>query len=402
MARRDSTSNPSRTAGVPNIVAGSVGVCLAAAALATGLIIGAAPANADFEDLLDPILQPLITHAADSLSSIDPALATDLTNWTDNVLIHLDSLDPATAASTTAATADTSMTPDVTTSTAAIPITIQEDTEPSIQATVDGSNTSLLVDSGSGGLVIPYQDLGTSHLEVLRELREAGAHLEKVGYSGYSGGVQYIYREYDGLTVDYGNGQLTTTNTPVDIVWNSHGTFGSDGPKNFEAFLEDNDVTGILGVGANTGGPTESPFEVAGYTGVTIDLPQNELIIGDSNPGTAIATVSGAPISSLYETVTTDGATKGSTVSDDVDSGGVYGTVPSSLGAAQGSTITVYSSNGGTELYSYTVGTDSDKTSELPVPISGTSIDSGVIPFQEEPIFVDYTNDTMSFDHALS
>ena len=235
---------------------------------------------------------------------------------------------------------------------------------------------------------------------MLRELHQAGAQLEKVGHSGYSGGVDYTYREYNGLTVDYGNGQLTTTNTPVDIVWNSHGTSFS-GPHNFEAFLKDNDVTGILGIGANSGGPTESPLEATGYTGVTIDLPQNELIVSATNPGTAIDTVSGAPISSLYETVTTDGVTKGSTVSDDVDSGGVYGTIPSSLNAAQGSTITVYSSNGGTELYSYTVGTDSDGTSELPVPTSGTSIDSGVIPFEKEPIFIDYDNDTMSLDHPL-
>ena len=76
------------------------------------------------------------------------------------------------------------------------------------------------------------------------------------------------------MTVDYGNGQLITTNTPVDIVWNSHGSFGSGGPRNFEEFLKDNDVTGILGIGANTAGPTESPLEAAGYTGVTVDLPQ--------------------------------------------------------------------------------------------------------------------------------
>ena len=278
-----------------------------------------------------------------------------------------------------------------------IPISVPE----TIQATVDGAPNTLLVDTGSGGLVIPYQELGTSHLEVMRELRAAGDHLEKVGHSGYSGGVQYTYHEYNGITVDYGNGDVTTTNTPVDIVWNSHGALGGGGPRNFEQFLQDNDVTGILGIGANTGGPTESPLEAVGYTGVTVDLPGKELIISDTNPGTAIATVNGAPISSLYETVTTAGKTTSATVSDDVDSGGVYGTIPSSLGAAQGSTITVYSSNGGTELYSYTVGTDSDGTSELPTPVAGTSIDSGVIPFEQDPIFIDYAKDTMTFDHPF-
>ncbi|MFZ1162797.1 PecA family PE domain-processing aspartic protease [Mycobacterium sp.] len=383
------------------ILAGAAGACLAAAAI--GSVVTAAPASADFDDLVDPIIQPLLTHVADSFSGIDTAFGADVTAWADHALAHLGSLDSAAALSSTAATADsTTTTSEAATGTAYIPITVQEDTEPSIQATVNGSDTSLLVDTGSGGLVIPWQDLGSSHWEVLRELHQAGAHLEKFGHSGYSGGVQYSYREYDGLTVDYGNGQLITTNTPVDIVWNSHGVFGSGGPRNFEEFLKDNDVTGILGIGANTAGPTESPFEATGYTGVTVDLPQNELIVGDSNPGTAIYTVHGAPISNLYETVTTNGVTKGLTVSDDVDSGGVYGTIPSSLGAVQGSTITVYSSNGGTELYSYTVGHDANGANELPVSTSGTSIDSGEIPFREHPIYIDYTNNTMSFDELLS
>ena len=220
------------------ILAGAAGACLAAAAIATGSVVTAAPASADFDDLVDPIIQPLLTHVADSFSGIDTAFGADVTAWADHALAHLGSLDSAAALSSTAATADsTTTTSEAATGTAYIPITVQEDTEPSIQATVNGSDTSLLVDTGSGGLVIPWQDLGSSHWEVLRELHQAGAHLEKFGHSGYSGGVQYSYREYDGLTVDYGNGQLITTNTPVDIVWNSHGVFGSGGPRNFEEFL---------------------------------------------------------------------------------------------------------------------------------------------------------------------
>jgi hypothetical protein len=392
MAGRPSTSKPSRSAGLPIMRAGTVAV----AAMATGLLVGTAPANADFEDLLDPVLQPLLTHVVDSLSGMDGAFAMDVTSWADHALAHLDSLDVATAASSTASTADAAVL-----QTGSIPITVAENTEPTIQATVDGAQNTLLVDTGSGGLVIPWQELGSSHFEVLRELRAAGDHLEKAGHSGYSGGVQYTYREYDGITVEYGDGQVTTTDTPVDIVWNSHGSFGSS-VHNFEQFLQSNDVTGILGIGANTGGPTESPLEAVGYTGVTVDLPGKELIIGDANPGTVIGTVNGAPISTLYETVTTGGKTLGSTVSDDVDSGGVYGTIPASLGAAQGSTITVYSSQGGTELYSYVVGKDASGFSELPTAISGTSIDSGVMPFLQEPIFIDYAKDMMSFDEPLS
>jgi hypothetical protein len=394
MAGRPSTSKPSRSVGLPIMRAGTVAV----AAMATGLFVGTAPANADFEDLLDPVLQPLLTHVVDSLSGMDGALAVDVTTWADHALAHLSSLDAVPAASSTADTAAAPVG-------GSIPITINEYTEPSVQASFDlgsGGNQDLLVDTGSSGLVVPWQELGTSHLEVLRELRAAGDHLEKVGHSGYSGGVQYTYREYDGITVDYGNGAVTTDNTPVDIVWNSHGSFGSS-VHNFQQFLQDNDVQGILGIGDNTAGPTTSPLEAVGFQGVTVDLPDKELIIGSAtNPGTAIATVNGAPISSLYETVTNGTTVNGATVSDDVDSGGVYGTIPASLGATQGSTITVYSSNGGTELYSYVVGKDGGGFSELPTPISGTSIDSGVMPFFQEPIFIDYANDTMSFDHPLS
>ena len=396
MAARPSISKPH----LPIRRAGTV----AAAAMATSLFLGTAPANADFEDLLDPVLQPLLTHVVDSLSGMDGAFAVDVTTWADHALAHLSSLDAVSASSTGA------LTPDATPVGGIVPISIEENTEPSVQATIDlGAGTpadnNLLVDTGSSGLVIPWQELGSSHLEVLRELRTAGDHLEKVGHSGYSGGVQYTYREYEGITVDYGNGQVTTENTPVDIVWNSHGSFGSS-VHNFQQFLNDNDVTGILGIGDNTAGPTESPLEAVGFQGVTVDLPDKELIIGGAtNPGTAIGTVSGAPISTLYEAVTTAGKTTGTTVSDDVDSGGVYGTIPSSLGAVQGSTITVYSADpahGGTELYSYVVGKDAGGFSELPTAISGTSIDSGVMPFFQEPIFLDYANHTMSFDHPLS
>ncbi len=193
--------------------------------MATGSAVTAAPANADFEDLIDPIIQPILTHVADALAGVDPTAGADLTSWTDSALAQLEfgrlsgravlDLGRRYSASTTS---------DATSGTYDIPITIQEDTEPSVQATVDGSNTTLLVDTGSGGLVVPFQDFGSTTHEAIRALNESGAHFEKVGHSGYSGGVEYKYREYDEVTVSYGNGQLTTTNTPIDVVMHSHGT----------------------------------------------------------------------------------------------------------------------------------------------------------------------------------
>ena len=46
-------------------VGAGAGVFLAAAAMATGSAVTAAPAHADFEDLLDPIIQPLLTSVTD-------------------------------------------------------------------------------------------------------------------------------------------------------------------------------------------------------------------------------------------------------------------------------------------------------------------------------------------------
>ena len=118
----------------------------------------------------------------------------------------------------------------------------------------------------------------------------------------------------------------------------------------------------------------------------------------------ASATVSGAPIpnSNLYESIN-NGTPLG--VSDDIDSGGVYGTIPSTLVGSSGSlptgtTIDVYNSPGGTLLYSYVTTTDSLGNSTAPAVVSGTSIDSGIEPFLEEPIYINYADDTLTFDKS--
>jgi hypothetical protein len=394
------------------VVAGAaVGAFVAAAAMATG---SAAPAKADLEDLLDPILQPILTQVTDSLAGLDPTLGTDLTSWTDTLLANLNSIDLALpSAAEPAAGAAASPASDSTTGTYDIPITMQEDTEPTVQATVDGANTTLLVDTGSSGLVIPETDLGSNSLTQLESLAGLGMP-SSFGESGYSGGVQYVYLVYDNVPTDYGNGALDTTG-PVDVEvysWDPSDPTSFLTNDAFQNFDADNDVTGVLGIGDNTAGPTESPFQADGYPGVLVDLPQKELIVEPTDTdlhGTAltpIATLDGAPIvgSNLTETVSTGpndgGTTLGSgTVSDDVDSGGVYGTIPSSINSGtvpQGDWVTVY--NGSTELYTYQVETDSLSQSEAPISTSGTSIDSGVEPFLQEPIYIDYTDDTMTFN----
>jgi hypothetical protein len=396
------------------VMGGALSAFVAAAAMATG---SAAPAKADFEELLDPIIQPLLTSLTDSVAAFDPAAATDLTSWTDSLLASLNSFDVAApAAADPAAVAAAVPAADPVSGTYDIPITVQGDTEPTVQATVDGATNTLLVDTGSSGLVLPWEDLGSNDFTALENLFSLGSPAN-YGFSGYSGGVEYFYLSYNDVPVDYLGGTGLDTTAPVDVEIFSYPTSFTS-PVNFESFLSDNGSTGILGIGDATsdGGPTVSPLEAAGYDGVAVDIPtvptsldepDGDLIISPTNPGTAFDTISGAPITdtALTETVKDGSTTVGTgSVYDDIDSGGVYGTIPTSIGSslAPGDTITV--SDGTKELFSYTVGTDNpDGTSEAPVVGSGigtssSPIDSGIEAFLGHEIYIDYGNDTLTFD----
>jgi hypothetical protein len=279
---------------------------------------------------------------------------------------------------------------------------MQEVTEPTIQATIAGSSPqTLLVDTGSSGLVIPWENVGLFQLLSL-------GFPTGISESGYSGGVDYLYLTYDNATVDYGTGAgaLDATNTPIDVEILSWPTSLSS-PSSFEAFLADDKVTGILGIGENTGGPTTSPL--ASYGGVLVDIPDGKMIVDSANPLSAYDALSGDPIpvNNLTETVTNGSTVIGSgKVSDDLDSGGVYGTIPSTIASnlAPGDKISVY--DGSTLLYQYTVGTDSLGTSTAPTVFTGNAgvneIDSGVEPYLLHPIYLDYANDTLYFDNLSS
>jgi hypothetical protein len=376
----------------------SAGVFLAAAAMATGSTVTAAPAKADFDALIDPIIQPILTSLTDSLTAFDPAAALDLTSWSDSFLASLNSIDLALPSVAEPAAAVAAAAEPAASTGASLPLTVLEGTEPAVYATIDGGSTPvpLLVDTGSSGLVLPYTDFGSNLLSQYEAIYALGTPTG-ISESGYSGGVDYLYLTYNNVPVDYVGGTGLTTDGPVDVEiysWDPS-NFGSLFTNDaFQNFLTSNDVNGILGIGDNTAGPTTSPFESFG--GVTVDVPGDKLLIGTDAPITG-TTVSGAPISSLYETVTNGGTTTGASVSDDVDSGGVFGTIPSSLTAAPGTVITVYTSQGGTELYQYTVG-----SGEVPTSVTGTSIDSGVAPFLNHEIYINYATDQMTIGPAIS
>jgi hypothetical protein len=376
------------------------GVFFAAAAMATGSTVTAGPAHADFDALIDPIIQPILTSLTDSIGAFDPAAALDLTSWSDSFLASLNSIDLALPSVAEPAAAVAAAAEPAASTGGTIPLTVLEGTEPAVNASIaGGSSVPLLVDTGSGGLVIPYTDLGSNFFTQLEALYSLGSPAN-IGISGYSGGVEYLYATYNSVPVDYAGG--FDTNGPVDVELFSWPTSLSS-PLSFQTFLADNHVSGILGIGDNTAGPTASPFASDG--GVTVNIPGDQLIVGSDAPITG-TTLSGAPIVDVFESV--NGGTTPLEVTDNIDSGGVFGTIPSGLASSVPSGTVITVENAAHQvLYTYTtvgdfnVGTGTG-VSDAPSIVSGSSIDSGVLPFLNHEIYLDYTDHTMTIGPATT
>jgi hypothetical protein len=232
----------------------------------------------------------------------------------------------------------------------------------------------VLVDTGSTGLVIASQFVPTQNL---------GAAIGS-GSAGYTGGLNYNYTTYQ-TTVNFGNG-IVTAPTGIDIVTSSS-------PDLLTYLAPDGGADGILGIGPNNGFPGTSTLTTAlpGLlnNGVLINESQGTLEFGP-NPLPSNVSVSGAPTSTVDVRID-NGALQ--TVPVAIDSGGVYGSIPSSvLGTGQvsgtvpaGTTISVYTPDGQTLLYSYTT-----NATDGPLVTSGGTMNTGYIPFQQQPVYVSY------------
>jgi hypothetical protein len=276
----------------------------------------------------------------------------------------------------------------VTSTSATVPLTVVDGTEPVVNASVgSGPTTALLVDTGSTGLVVPVQDVG-GILGALKLGLPSG-----FGTGGYSGGLDYLYVTYH-TTVNFGGG-LVTSPTPVDVelfAWpTSLQSLATNGFSSFsfQSFFAGDGATGVLGIGPNAGGPSTSiPTAAlpAPYNqGVLIDQPAGQLVF-EAQPTGGIATLTGSPVTSLNVTV---GGTTHTNVPSIVDSGGVDGTIPSSLNATPGETITVTDPKTGTVLYSYDNG-----VSYSPTTISSGLMNTGNLIFQQHPVYINYGADT--------
>jgi hypothetical protein len=393
---------------------GALGAFVAAAAMATG---SAAPAKADIDAILDPIIQPILTSLTDSIATVDPSLAVDLTSWTDSALSSLNSIDLAlpgadSATSAAAASAAESAVVSPTNGTYDLPLLLTGPylDDPAVNASIAGGTaTPLLVDTGSSGLILPYTDLGSSAYTPLEGLLNLG--LPTGVDESEIGGVDYLYLTYNNAPVDYLNAFGTpdlSTDGPAGIEiysWNPS-EFSSIFTNNaLQTYLSGNDVDGILGIGQDNAGPLSSPF--LDYGGVEVNFPYVldqdglgftgiDLVVTGQDPITGGVVSSGTSVISVLESA--DG--QAVQVTDNLDSGGGFGTIPSSLvGGATivpaGTEITV-TNTAGQELYSYSTTDDYgfDEVSDSPTVVSGTSIDSGLIPFLNHSVYIDYGSET--------
>ncbi|OBI94210.1 hypothetical protein A9X00_12745 [Mycobacterium sp. 1245805.9] len=274
--------------------------------------------------------------------------------------------------------------------TATAPLTVFAGTEPLVNASVGaGSPVPLLVDTGSAGLVIPFTKVG-GLLGVLQLGIPIGG-----GIGGYSGGLDYIYLTYN-APVNFGGG-LITANTPVNVEFLAFPVTIQSAMTNgltFQSFFASDGASGVLGVGPNAGGPGPSiPLQALPGTlnhGLLInqDTTNPYLQFGDQ------PTIAGhAPLTTLPQMPITNlevkvGNGPMQTVASIVDSGGVEGTLPTSLGAHPGDVIQVFDASNNL-LYSYTYNGD-----YFPTPISSGLMNTGNLLFQEHPVYINYGNGT--------
>jgi hypothetical protein len=276
---------------------------------------------------------------------------------------------------------------------ALVPVTMRSTTEPIVYISVNGGpSTPVLVDTGSSGLVLTMASVGDAD--------PLGAPTG-TGTSAYSGGLSYSYTTYT-TTVNFGNG-IVSAPTSVNIVDAAY----EDAALAF--FHQLGGASGVLGIGANAAGPgpvgiptTALPGDLSQgvflYQGLFLGIAG--VMVFGPNPLPTRTSVSGAPDAYLNVKINNGSPT---TVGAIVDSGGVYGTILSSMigggsSVPVGTRISVYTADG-VLLYSYVV-----TSQNRPTVITSGLINTGYAPFQHGPVYIDYTTPdgmgSTDFDYA--
>jgi hypothetical protein len=235
----------------------------------------------------------------------------------------------------------------------------------------------VIVDTGSRGLILPPQDVNAQTIGAV-----TGQGSVTYGEPGDLLTENFnMYR----TTVNFGNGIVTVPTTiavATSVTLNGVSYPTSQAPA-------------ILGVGVNPGGPLgTSPVTALPGTfgqGVLIDEPAGVMEFG-TNPLPAYASVTGAPVTALDVRIN-NGALQPTTGAF-IDSGGLYGSVPTALNPPDvggylpaGTTVSVYTT-GGTLLYTTTVGA---QQTTVVSSFLGGEFNTGIAPFLQDPIYLSYS-----------
>jgi len=386
----------------------------AVSAVGTFLVLGAAPlagapaANADFDDLFAPII--------DAFSMVDPGIAADtdpgsalasldtlFDGWYQDLIYNpLNSIAPWLFGTTDVPGSAAAYGPDTPVadlpSSFTVPMDVNLTTQPVINVSVGGgAQTSVLVDTGAAGLVVPIWNINPFGITGL----PTGFNMGQFG-----GALNYFYVELPTTVTFTGvDGDTLTADTTVDaVLFAFPADFNIFGKWSIEDYLAGSS-TGILGIGPNALGPTpdhiptrDLPGELG--HGVLIDQPGGKLVFGDNlyEGGTVIQ---GAPWADLKVQLNDGPMT---TVRGVIDSGGVYGTMPSSaLGGIpptadgklpDGTNIAVYAKDGTTLLYEYKVDSSlrvpTDDATRSPTVIGSGGMNTGNWLFAQQPVYINY------------
>lgn len=377
---------------------GAVGAVLALGAPAPA-------AQADWDDLFQPII--------DAISWVDPGLAADtdpgsalssldtlFNGWYQDLIYSpLNSIAPwlfgdGLPGSAVAYGPDSDNLPDSFT----VPMEVNLNTQPVINVSVGGgAQTEVLVDTGAAGLVIPIWNINPFGITGL----PTGFNIGQFG-----GALNYFYLELPTTVTFTGeNGDTLTADTTVDaVLFAFPADFSLSGAWSIESYLAGSS-TGILGIGPNALGPTPDHIPTADLpgnlgNGVLIDQAGGKLIFGD-NPYEGGTVIPGAPWADLKVQLNDGPLTP---VRGVIDSGGVYGTMPSSVLNAAGVTpidgklpngteISVYTKDG-TLLYEYKVNSmlpaPTDEATRSPIVVGGNNMNTGNWLFGQQPVYINY------------
>lgn len=383
----------------------------AVSAVGAFLVLGTAPlatapaANADFDDLFQPMI--------DAFSMVDPGIAADtdpgsalssldtlFDGWYQNLVytpIHDIApwlFGPDVPGSAVAYDPDSTDLP----SSFTVPMVVNAFTQPVVNVSVGGGAAApLLVDTGAAGLVMPIWNMNPFGFTGL----PTGFNIGQFG-----GNLNYFYLEMPTtVTFTEADGDTVTADTTVDaVLFAFPANFNIFGPFSIQDYLGPTNAVGVLGIGPNALGPTPEHIPTADLpgtlgNGVLIDQANGKLIFGD-NPYEGGTVIQGAPWADLKVQLNDEPMTS---VRGVIDSGGVYGTMPSSaLGGVtptangtlpDGTNIAVYAKDGTTLLYEYKVNSavaPTSTTTHSPTVISSGGMNTGNWLFGQEPVYINY------------